>query len=202
MRKIGRRCHIEQLVELREMRTEQALEIAHRLRRVVIAEPPEPVGALADGQLQARTLCLIRRKSIRGERAIEYLLGFDQHVPAAVLVGTADPGGQRSVHPAPGNQRRQLHGSGPVIAQKVAERAQLQVRVHSKFAVQGWLEAIKTDGLIWKHISDLKQWDSEAQKLYQIEGIPYNVLVDPQGKIIAANLHREELDEKLAEVLK
>ena len=67
---------------------------------------------------------------------------------------------------------------------------------------EAWLDAIKTDGLTWKHISDLKQWDSEAQKLYQIEGIPYNVLVDPQGKILATSLRGEELDAKLAEVLK
>lgn len=67
---------------------------------------------------------------------------------------------------------------------------------------EAWLDAIKTDGLNWKHISDLKQWDSEAQKLYQFQGIPYNVLVDPQGKILAVSLRGEELESKLAEVLK
>ncbi len=65
-----------------------------------------------------------------------------------------------------------------------------------------WLEAIKKDGLAWKHISDLKQWQSEAQKLYQFDGIPYNVLIDPQGKILATSLRGEELDAKLQEVLK
>ncbi len=67
---------------------------------------------------------------------------------------------------------------------------------------EAWLEAIQKDGLVWKHISDLKQWDSEAQKLYQFEGIPYNVLVDPQGKILATSLRGEDLEGKLAEVLK
>jgi peroxiredoxin len=67
---------------------------------------------------------------------------------------------------------------------------------------EAWLDAIKTDGLTWKHISDLKHWGSEAQKLYQFEGIPYNVLVDPQGKILAVSLRGEDLDSKLAEVLK
>lgn len=65
-----------------------------------------------------------------------------------------------------------------------------------------WLEAIKKDGLVWKHISDLKHWQSEAQKLYQFDGIPYNVLIDPQGKILATSLRGEELDAKLQEVLK
>ncbi len=65
-----------------------------------------------------------------------------------------------------------------------------------------WLQAIKDDGLEWKHISDLKQWKSAAVSLYNIDGIPFNVLLDPQGKIIAAGLRGGELENKLAEVLK
>jgi hypothetical protein len=38
--------------------------------------------------------------------------------------------------------------------------------------------------------------------LYQIEGIPFNVLLDPQGKIIAKGLRGEALLAKLAEILK
>ena len=57
-----------------------------------------------------------------------------------------------------------------------------------------WLEAIKEDNLNWKHISDLKGWKSEASGLYGVEGIPYNVLVDPSGKIIATELRGDELD--------
>jgi len=67
---------------------------------------------------------------------------------------------------------------------------------------EAWLEAIKKDGLTWTHISDLKHWDSEAQKIYQFEGIPYNVLIDPKGKILATSLRGEELEQKLASVLK
>lgn len=65
-----------------------------------------------------------------------------------------------------------------------------------------WLEAIKKDGLAWKHISDLKQWDSEAQRLYQFQGIPYNVLIDPQGKIIATELRGADLANTLEKVLR
>jgi peroxiredoxin len=65
-----------------------------------------------------------------------------------------------------------------------------------------WLKAIKDDGLAWKQISDLKFWNSEAATLYQVQGIPYNVLVDPQGKIIATELRGSDLHNKLAEVLK
>lgn len=65
-----------------------------------------------------------------------------------------------------------------------------------------WLKAIKDDGLTWPHISDLKYWSSAAVELYGLDGIPYNVLVDPQGKIIADNLRGPLLLSKLGEVLK
>lgn len=65
-----------------------------------------------------------------------------------------------------------------------------------------WISAIKEDGLTWKHISDLKFWNSAAVPLYNIEGIPYNVLVNPDGKIIATSLRGNDLQNKLAEVLK
>jgi peroxiredoxin len=65
-----------------------------------------------------------------------------------------------------------------------------------------WLKAIKDDGLEWKQVSDLKQWSSAAVPLYGIEGIPYNVLLDPEGKIIATELRGSDLEKKLEEVLK
>lgn len=67
---------------------------------------------------------------------------------------------------------------------------------------KAWLKAIKDDGLAWKQISDLKFWNSQAAVLYHIEAIPYNVLIDPKGKIIATELRGTELHNKLAEVLK
>ena len=67
---------------------------------------------------------------------------------------------------------------------------------------KAWLKAIKDDGLAWKQISDLKFWNSAAATLYHVEAIPYNVLIDPQGKIIAAELRGNDLHNKLAEVLK
>jgi len=67
---------------------------------------------------------------------------------------------------------------------------------------EAWLEAIKDDKLGWQQISDLKYWSSAAVPLYGLDGIPYNVLVDPQGKIIAVGLRENELHTKLAEVLK
>ncbi len=65
-----------------------------------------------------------------------------------------------------------------------------------------WQKAITKDNLTWNHMSDLKQWESEAVKAYGFEGIPFNVLIDPQGKIIASGLRGDELESKLKEVLK
>ncbi|MCY7420381.1 MAG: AhpC/TSA family protein [Chitinophagaceae bacterium] len=67
---------------------------------------------------------------------------------------------------------------------------------------QAWIDAIKEDKLNWQHISDLKYWSSAATSLYGFDGIPYNVLIDPQGKIIATDLRESALQNKLAEVLK
>ena len=64
-----------------------------------------------------------------------------------------------------------------------------------------WLEAIKKDQLTWTHVSDLKFWNNEAARLYRVNGIPYNFLVDPSGTIIAKNLRGPALEAKLCEVL-
>ena len=64
-----------------------------------------------------------------------------------------------------------------------------------------WVKAIADDNLTWAHVSDLKYWNCEAGKLYGIQSIPQNVLVDPDGIIIAKNLRGEDLHTKLAELL-
>jgi peroxiredoxin len=65
---------------------------------------------------------------------------------------------------------------------------------------QDWIKAINDDGLAWTHVSDLKYWQSEAAKTYNITGIPFSLLLDPDGKIIAKNLRGAALDSKLAEI--
>jgi peroxiredoxin len=64
-----------------------------------------------------------------------------------------------------------------------------------------WMAAIHKDNLTWTHVSDLKWWDNTAAKLYRVSGIPFNFLIDPQGKIIGRNLRGADLDSKLCEVL-
>ena len=89
------------------------------------------------------------------------------------------------------------------------------VRAYNKFKDKGftvfgvsldrtkedWVKAIQEDGLTWTHVSDLKFWQSEAAKTYSITGIPFSVLLDPNGVIIAKNLRGAALHKKLEEVL-
>lgn len=65
-----------------------------------------------------------------------------------------------------------------------------------------WVEAIKKDGLDWTQVSDLKFWNSEAGKLYGVQSIPHNVLIGPDGKIIAKNLRGVNLQATLKKLLK
>ena len=52
-----------------------------------------------------------------------------------------------------------------------------------------WVKAINQDELFWKyHVSDLKKWQSEGFKRYAPPSIPWNVLINGDGIIIAHNL--------------
>jgi len=64
-----------------------------------------------------------------------------------------------------------------------------------------WQEAIRADKLEWTHISDLKFWNSKAVETFKFNGIPYNILIDPTGKVIAEGLRGDDLENKLKEVL-
>ncbi len=65
-----------------------------------------------------------------------------------------------------------------------------------------WTEAIAKDGLTWLHVSELKGWGSAIARNYQVNSIPTNFLLDPNGNIIAKNLRGQALIQKLNEVVK
>lgn len=65
-----------------------------------------------------------------------------------------------------------------------------------------WLKAVKDDKYTWPQVSELKGWESPISELYGILGIPFNLLLDPNGVIIARNLRGEALEKKLEEILK
>jgi peroxiredoxin len=64
-----------------------------------------------------------------------------------------------------------------------------------------WLNAIQMLNMPWINLSDLKTWDCLGGKIYKVNSIPDNLLIDPQGKIVARGLRGEALQAKLQEVL-
>ena len=68
-------------------------------------------------------------------------------------------------------------------------------------AKTAWLNAIKKDGLPWTQVSDLKGWDNEVCKMYGIESVPKNFLIDPNGRIVATDLRGAALNQRLSEIL-
>jgi peroxiredoxin len=66
---------------------------------------------------------------------------------------------------------------------------------------EDWVKAIANDKLTWTHVSDLHYWDNEAAKLYAVNSIPANFLLDETGTIIGKNLRGDELYNKVKEIL-
>jgi peroxiredoxin len=64
-----------------------------------------------------------------------------------------------------------------------------------------WVKAIADDKLSWTHVSDLQYWNNAAAKLYAVNSIPANFLLDETGKIIGKNLRGEALYNKVSEIL-
>ena len=67
---------------------------------------------------------------------------------------------------------------------------------------EAWQKAINDDKLLWTHVSDLQKWNSPIVNVFKIESIPFTVLIDREGKIIAKNLRGEALESKLSELFK
>jgi peroxiredoxin len=65
-----------------------------------------------------------------------------------------------------------------------------------------WEDAIKKNGIDWIQVSDLKFWTSPVAKLYNIQELPFNLLLDGNGIILAKNLHGEELEKELGKFAK
>ncbi|MFP5042424.1 peroxiredoxin family protein [Parasediminibacterium sp. JCM 36343] len=66
---------------------------------------------------------------------------------------------------------------------------------------RAWKRAIDNDNLAWRQLTDGKLWESPVVKKYQVTALPFNVLLDTSGKVIAADLRGRELGMKLYEVL-
>ncbi|MFD0794214.1 redoxin domain-containing protein [Mucilaginibacter litoreus] len=65
-----------------------------------------------------------------------------------------------------------------------------------------WQKAINADGLTWSHGSDLQRFDGPTERLYQINAIPSNFIIDPQGVIVAKNITGADLEDFLKKTFK
>ncbi len=77
----------------------------------------------------------------------------------------------------------------------------LQYSVDDSNAAAKWKEAIRKDQLLWTQISDLAGLGSSVSKLYGVQPIPDNFLIDPKGIILARGIEGTELDQKLFNLL-
>lgn len=66
---------------------------------------------------------------------------------------------------------------------------------------EAWFKAIEADHLAWTQLSDLKGWDNSVAKDFGVKSIPYSILIDQDGEIIAKNLRGEELHQTLEDIL-
>ncbi len=89
----------------------------------------------------------------------------------------------------------------------VANYAKYRARGFEIFGVSldrdraAWLKGIADDNLTWPQVSDLQFWNNEASRLYGVNSIPANFLLDPpDGIIIAKGLRGKQLEDKLAEI--
>ncbi len=66
-----------------------------------------------------------------------------------------------------------------------------------------WENAITTDKLTWKsHVSDLGGWSSAGAKIYAVDGIPANFLINGDGVIVGTNLRGSDLEKAIEQQIK
>lgn len=66
---------------------------------------------------------------------------------------------------------------------------------------QAWQTAVEKMNMKWLQLSDLQGWDNAAARLYGVEAIPFTMLVDAEGNILATDLRGEELAQFVADHL-
>lgn len=90
------------------------------------------------------------------------------------------------------------------------------VKLHRRFHPQGfevvsvsldadkkaWHRAIKTDRLLWTQLIDTSAWNSKVANAWDVLTVPNSFLLDPEGNIIARNLHGDALEKKIEELYK
>lgn len=69
---------------------------------------------------------------------------------------------------------------------------------------EDWLYCIEDNQLVhknWIHVSTLKGWNSDAIRLFNVKGVPFTVLIDPDGNVVQFELRGEEMVKKLKSIV-
>lgn len=61
-----------------------------------------------------------------------------------------------------------------------------------------WEDFVRKQSINWTQVSDLKFWRSPVAKTYNIQELPYNLLIDANGVILGKNLHGADLENGIA----
>ena len=152
-----------------------------------------------DGQEFAARLAEARRLGV-GQLAPD----FTQNDPSGRPVSLRDFRGQYVLLDFWASWCKPCRAENPAL---VAAHQQFNSRHFTVLSVsldqdQGkWEKAIAADGLNWTHVSDLKLEQNAVARRYGIKGVPQNLLIGPDGRILALNLHGAALRQKLAAVL-
>lgn len=66
---------------------------------------------------------------------------------------------------------------------------------------KAWERAVKNLGITWPQMSDLGAQGSYAASQYSVKYIPYIIIFDNKGNIVASNIHGEDMLKKLEELM-
>ena len=131
---------------------------------------------------------------------------FTQKTPAGQSVSLADYRGKYVLlafwHSCPSCRAENPNLVNAYQAFKSPKFDMLGVSLDTENNRGRWIQAIADDHLAWTQVSDLEGPNREVERLYGYPGTPLNLLIDPRGKIVAANLQGADLHATLARFLK
>ena len=64
-----------------------------------------------------------------------------------------------------------------------------------------WKKAVKQDKITWLQIIDSRGWDARSAAKWQVDAIPASFLIDKDGNVVAINVEKKELENKIRELL-